>query len=79
MSGTDKRKSAQRLVLAGVAAFAATASLLMTGDELLHAQFDDAFENRIVAAASRQGTPSTTRQPVAASEDFWLGDARRAP
>ncbi len=68
-----------RLFLAASIAIAAVASLSLTGDGLLRAQFGVAFEDHgttsiFSSVASRPDT-ATAVQPVAASEEYWLGDA----
>ncbi len=64
-----------RLFLAASIAIAAVTSLLLTGDGLLRAQFGVAFKEH--STTSVVSGPSTAKavQPVAASEEYWLGDA----
>lgn len=52
------------------------ASLLMTGDMMLRMQFDTAFTQANAPQTVRQS--SEVVQPVAATEDYWLGDVRRS-
>ena len=64
-----------RLFLAASIAIAAVTSLFLTGDGLLRAQFGVAFKEH--STTSVVSGPSTAKavQPVAASEEYWLGDA----
>ncbi|MBU1211079.1 MAG: hypothetical protein KJ587_07385 [Alphaproteobacteria bacterium] len=78
MPGTEKQTTGLRLALAATAALAALASLFMTGDNLLRMQFETAFETRNVAARDFERGAANRVQPVAASEDYWLGDLSTA-
>ncbi len=78
---TGTRKTRPSLFLAAAGTLAAVASLAMTGDGLLHTQFETAFANR-TAPILANNTVDKNRYanvPVAASEDYWLGDARNTP
>jgi hypothetical protein len=79
MIRNETRKLAQRLALAGVASASALLSVVMTGDGLLRAQFDTAFDDQATAAGGEKQIRTAVQQPIAANEDYWLGDARRSP
>ncbi|KUO63863.1 MAG: hypothetical protein APF80_00555 [Alphaproteobacteria bacterium BRH_c36] len=74
MPGTVKQTTGLRLALAATAGLAALASLFMSGDDLLRMQFETAFESRNVAARDLDRGGAKHDHPVAASEDYWLGD-----
>lgn len=78
MPGTEKQTTGLRLALAATVGLAALASLFLTGDNLLRMQFDTAFETRSVATGDIERRAATSVQPVAASEDYWLGDLSRS-
>jgi len=66
-----------RLVLAAAIAIAAVASSFLTGDGLLRAQFDVAFEDRALTSVVSESRHTPSVQLVAASEDYWLGHASK--
>ncbi|MCH9807024.1 MAG: hypothetical protein K0U74_04770 [Alphaproteobacteria bacterium] len=80
LSWTGLRKPHLSLFLAAAFTLAAAASLAMTGDGLLRAQFESAFADRSHPSKRVQHTAANhTITPVAASESEWLGDARNTP
>ncbi len=76
MPSNDKRMTGLRLAFAAFAGLAAIASLFITGDGMLRMQFDTAFHTGNVVPMVRHQAP--VAQPVAATEDYWLGDVRRS-
>lgn len=71
-------KTSTSLLLAGACALAAVSSLNLTGDEQLRTQFDTAFSNHSAQTlAINTAKSANSVVPVAASEDYWLGDARK--
>ena len=66
-----------RLLLAAAIAIAAVASSFLTGDGLLRAQFDVAFEDRALTSVVSESRHTPSVQLVAASEDYWLGHASK--
>lgn len=79
MIRNETRKLAQRLALAGIASVSAILSVVITGDGLLRAQFDTAFDDQATATGGEEPARTAVQHPLAASEDYWLGDARRSP
>lgn len=66
--------------LVGAVFGCALTALAITGETALLAQYQDAFAergNRSLAIATRSSDPAAV--PVAATEDYWLGDARDTP
>ncbi len=72
---THTQMNLPRLVLASSIALAAGASLFLTGDGLLRAQFGMAFEDHDATRVVSNLSSTKAIQPVAASEEYWLGDA----
>lgn len=64
-----------RLALAASIALAAVGSLFLTGDQLLRAQFGTAFKGYDSLGVASLPHSTDAVQPVAASEEYWLGDA----
>lgn len=77
MSPTDNRFSGFPLVVAATAGLAVMASMFATGDDWLRSEFDVTLSNANHAAGKMDRPTSIASHPVAATEDYWLGDVRR--
>lgn len=72
---TQTPMNLSRLVFAASIALAAVGSLFLTGDGLLRAQFGVAFKNHDTISVASEPHSTNAVQPVAASEEYWLGEA----
>lgn len=72
---TQTPMNRSRLAVAASIALVAVGSLFMTGDGLLRAQFGVAFEDHGPTSVASTHEVTNAVQPVAASEEYWLGDA----
>lgn len=72
---TQTPMNLSRLFFAASIALAAGGSLFLTGDGLLRAQFGVAFEDHDTSNMVSRSDATNAVQPVAAGEDYWLGDA----
>ncbi|MBU2581214.1 MAG: hypothetical protein KJ622_05820 [Alphaproteobacteria bacterium] len=76
MFWTGIRLTGFPFAIAAIATLAAMASLYATGDGLLRAEFGTAFADPNYTSTFKERSQAQVSQPVAGSEDFWLGDAR---
>lgn len=77
MTSFDNRFAGFPLVIAAAAGMAVMASLFVTGDNWLRSEFDMALANTTQATGGFERSKPNTVLPLAATEDYWLGDVRR--